>query len=55
MAKDSAALSWTGHSTRREQLMEKVSESDFVSLWDGTIMSSTCRTQASRGQIGLKN
>ncbi len=35
---------------------EKVFESDFVPLWDGTVIASfTCRTQASRGQIGLMN
>ncbi len=37
MAKDSAAgLSWAGH--QMGTVNEKVCESDFVSLWDGTVM-----------------
>ncbi len=32
---------------------EKVCESDFVSLWDGTVMRRSRYVQASRGNISL--
>ncbi len=39
MAKDSAAWIELGRSFHQEETVsEKVSESDFVPLWDGTIM-----------------
>ncbi len=46
MGNDSAARNdKAGHSTRWEQLMKKSVESDFVPLWDGTVM---CRSLAER-------
>ncbi len=46
MAKDSAARTELGRSFHQEGTVnEKVCESDFVPLWDGTVMRS-------RGHIG---
>ncbi len=46
MAKDSAARIELGRSSHQVGTVnEKVSESDFVPLWDGTIM---CRSLAER-------
>ncbi len=46
MAKDSAAWTELGRSFHQVGTVnEKVSESDFVPLWDGTIM---CRSLAER-------
>ncbi len=55
MGKDSAARIEFGRSFHQVGTVnEKVSESDFVPLWDGTVMRSSLRTQASRGHISLK-
>ncbi len=53
MGKDSAARIELGRSFHQMGTVnEKVCESDFVPLWDGTVMRR-CRTQASRGHINL--
>ncbi len=55
MAKDSAARIELGRSFHQVGTVnEKVSESDFVPLWDGTIMRRSLACEASRGHIGLK-
>ncbi len=56
MGKDSAAWIELGRSFHQMGTVNvKVSESDFVPLWDGYSNASfTCRTQASRGHISLK-
>ncbi len=53
MGKDSAARIELGRSFHQMGTVnEKVSESDFVPLWDGTVMRFSL--QASRGHISLK-
>ncbi len=53
MGKDSAAGIELGRSFHQMGTVnEKVSERDFVPLWDGTVMRRS--TQASRGHISLK-
>ncbi len=55
MGKDSAAGIEFRSFHQMGTVNEKVSERDFVPLWDGTVNALfTCRTQASRGHISLK-
>ncbi len=56
MGKDSVAWIELGRSFHQMGTVnEKVSESDFVPLWDGTVMRrSLAEKQASRGHISLK-
>ncbi len=50
MGKDSAARIELGRSFHQEGTVnEKVCESDFVPLWDGTVM---CRSLAERKLLG---
>ncbi len=52
MGKDSAARIELGRSFHQVGTVnEKVSESDFVPLWDGTVMRRSLRTQASRAVV----
>ncbi len=56
MGKDSVARIELGRSFHQMGTVnEKVRESDFVPLWDGTVMCrSLAEKQASRGHISLK-